>query len=83
MIRAILFDLDGTLVDSERSYAEAMALALERGRLLAIGQRRKQLVVPHLKLETFGLEFGPHGLGCVGADLVHPRQSNGAVGADG
>ena len=29
-LRAVLFDLDGTLVDSERQYGEAMALALGR-----------------------------------------------------
>jgi beta-phosphoglucomutase-like phosphatase (HAD superfamily) len=31
VIRGFLFDLDGTLVDSERETAEAMARALERG----------------------------------------------------
>jgi beta-phosphoglucomutase-like phosphatase (HAD superfamily) len=30
VIRAFLFDLDGTLVDSERETAEAMARALAR-----------------------------------------------------
>jgi HAD superfamily hydrolase (TIGR01509 family) len=29
-LRAVLFDLDGTLVDSERQYSEAMAIALAR-----------------------------------------------------
>ena len=31
MPRGFLFDLDGTLVDSERETAEAMARAIERG----------------------------------------------------
>jgi beta-phosphoglucomutase-like phosphatase (HAD superfamily) len=35
-MRGILFDLDGTLVDSERETAEAMARALERGHAIAI-----------------------------------------------
>jgi len=35
-MRGILFDLDGTLVDSERETAEAMARALDRGHAIAI-----------------------------------------------
>jgi beta-phosphoglucomutase-like phosphatase (HAD superfamily) len=35
-IRGFLFDLDGTLVDSERETAEAMARALERGQGIAL-----------------------------------------------
>lgn len=35
-MRGILFDLDGTLVDSERETAEAMARALERGHGIAL-----------------------------------------------
>jgi bifunctional non-homologous end joining protein LigD len=37
-IRGYLFDLDGTLVDSERETAEAMARALLRGQGIAIAQ---------------------------------------------
>ncbi|HVK78109.1 MAG TPA: HAD family phosphatase [Kofleriaceae bacterium] len=35
-VRAVLFDLDGTLVDSERQYGEAMARALVTGLGIAI-----------------------------------------------
>lgn len=37
-VRAILFDLDGTLVDSERETAEAMARALAAGQGIALTQ---------------------------------------------
>jgi HAD superfamily hydrolase (TIGR01509 family) len=45
VFRAILFDLDGTLVDSERECAEAMARALERGRGLRIDQADRDFIV--------------------------------------
>jgi len=44
-MRGILFDLDGTLVDSERETAEAMARALERGQAIAIEQRDRDFIV--------------------------------------
>lgn len=37
-LRAVLFDLDGTLVDSERQYSEAMAQVLARDAGLAIDE---------------------------------------------
>ena len=43
--RAILFDLDGTLVDSERAYGEAMARALRRGLALEIRQQDRDFIV--------------------------------------
>ncbi len=45
MIRGFLFDLDGTLVDSERETAEAMARALERGQGIAIEQYDRDFIV--------------------------------------
>jgi len=42
---AILFDLDGTLVDSERAYAEAMARALARGAGITIAQSERDFII--------------------------------------
>jgi HAD superfamily hydrolase (TIGR01509 family) len=45
VIRGFLFDLDGTLVDSERETAEAMARALERGAGIAIEQYDRDFII--------------------------------------
>lgn len=45
MIRGFLFDLDGTLVDSERETAEAMARALARGQGITIEAYDRDYVV--------------------------------------
>ena len=45
MIRGFLFDLDGTLVDSERETAEAMARALLRGQGVAIEQYDRDYII--------------------------------------
>lgn len=44
-VRAILFDLDGTLVDSERESAEAMARALSRGLGIEISQADRDYII--------------------------------------
>ncbi len=44
-VRALLFDLDGTLVDSERESAEAMARALLAGQGIAIEQEDRDFIV--------------------------------------
>jgi HAD superfamily hydrolase (TIGR01509 family) len=44
-IRAVLFDLDGTLVDSEREYAEAMARACQAGLGIAISQAERDFII--------------------------------------
>lgn len=44
-VRAILFDLDGTLVDSERESAEAMARALASGLGLTITQADRDYII--------------------------------------
>lgn len=45
MIRGFLFDLDGTLVDSERESGEAMARALREGQGIAVEQSDKDYVI--------------------------------------
>nr|HEX4315258.1 HAD family phosphatase [Kofleriaceae bacterium] len=45
MISAYLFDLDGTLVDSERETGEALARVLERGQGIAIDQADRDHVI--------------------------------------
>jgi HAD superfamily hydrolase (TIGR01509 family) len=44
-MRGILFDLDGTLVDSEREYAEAMARALRRGHGIEVEQYDRDFII--------------------------------------
>lgn len=45
VIRGFLFDLDGTLIDSERETAEAMARALLRGQGIAIEQYDRDYII--------------------------------------
>jgi sugar-phosphatase len=46
-IAAVLFDLDGTLVDSERESAEAMARVLVRDRGIQVTQEQRDFVIGH------------------------------------
>ena len=45
MIRAFLFDLDGTLIDSERETAEAMARALSRRHQIEVVQYDRDFII--------------------------------------
>jgi len=45
VIRGFCFDLDGTLVDSERESAEAMARALLRGQAIAVEQYDRDFII--------------------------------------
>ncbi len=44
-LAAVLFDLDGTLVDSEREYAEAMARAMKRGLGVDVTQEDRDFII--------------------------------------
>jgi len=60
-VEAVLFDLDGTLVDSERESAEAMARVLAREGLVAT-QVHRDFVIGHSWNEIYALlqkDFGP------------------------
>jgi HAD superfamily hydrolase (TIGR01509 family) len=52
-VSALLFDLDGTLVDSERESAEAMARALESGQGIAIDELDRDFIVGRSWVEIF------------------------------
>jgi HAD superfamily hydrolase (TIGR01509 family) len=58
---AILFDLDGTLVDSERESAEAMARALSKGLELTVTKAHRDYVVGHSWNEIYALLLGDFG----------------------
>jgi len=45
VIRGFLFDLDGTLVDSERETGEAMARAFQRGQGIALDQSDRDYII--------------------------------------
>src|SRR5262249_33145931 len=60
-VLAVLFDLDGTLVDSERESAEAMARVLARAGL-TVSQAQRDFVVGHSWNEIYARlrhDFGP------------------------
>ena len=44
-IRGFLFDLDGTLIDSERETAEAMARAMARGQGIVVDDRMRDFII--------------------------------------
>jgi HAD superfamily hydrolase (TIGR01509 family) len=54
-VRAVLFDLDGTLVDSERESAEAMARVLQRDAGLPVTEEQRLCVVGHSWNEIYPL----------------------------
>jgi len=66
---AILFDLDGTLVDTERENVESVVLAVRRlGAELSPAER--QFVIGHSWNEIHALIAGNHGLSITMPDLI-------------
>jgi HAD superfamily hydrolase (TIGR01509 family) len=60
-IRALLFDLDGTLVDSERESAEAMARALKAGLGLDVTQRDRDFIIGRSWVDIYQHLCATHG----------------------
>lgn len=54
-LRAVLFDLDGTLVDTERENVESMARALHKGLGIVATQEERDFVVGHSLVEIYNL----------------------------
>jgi HAD superfamily hydrolase (TIGR01509 family) len=80
-VAAILFDLDGTLVDSERESAEAMARVLRRDLALTVTDAQRDFVVGHSWREIYArlrADFG-EALSLTFEELVH---RSGAVRVD-
>lgn len=62
-VQAILFDLDGTIVDSERESAEAIARALRAGLGIEITQAERDFIIGRSWVEIYAnLQRGHEGL---------------------
>jgi HAD superfamily hydrolase (TIGR01509 family) len=60
-IRAILLDLDGTLLDSERQSAEAMARALKSGLGIEIAQAERDFIIGRSWVDIYRHVCAVHG----------------------
>ncbi len=67
-LSAVLFDLDGTLVDTERESAEAMARALAAGLGIAISQEERDFIIGRSWVEIYRNLVDRH------AELVWSRE---------
>jgi mannitol-1-/sugar-/sorbitol-6-phosphatase len=70
MVQAVLFDLDGTLVDSERETAEAMARALARGQGVTVDQDDRDFIIGRSWIAIYDRLAARYALGWSRAELI-------------
>ncbi len=69
-LKAVLFDLDGTLIDSERDNIESVVLAMRRlGKELA--QAERDFVIGHSWRDIYDMLVRNHGVAVPMADLIN------------
>src|SRR5437870_3587651 len=70
MVQAVLFDLDGTLVDSERETAEAMARALARGLGVVVDQDDRDFIIGRSWIAIYDRLVARYALGWTRAEVI-------------
>jgi sugar-phosphatase len=70
VIQAVLFDLDGTLVDSERETAEAMARALARGQGVQVDQEDRDYIIGRSWIAIYDRLKNRYGFPWTRAELI-------------
>jgi HAD superfamily hydrolase (TIGR01509 family) len=69
-VQAVLFDLDGTLVDSERETAEAMARALARGPGVHVDQADRDYIIGRSWIAIYDRLAARYALAWTRAELI-------------
>lgn len=70
MVQAVLFDLDGTLVDSERETAEAMARALASGQGVHVDQADRDYIIGRSWIAIYDRLVARYGFAWSRAELI-------------